>query len=102
MLGRLPRFIEVQRVLGAIGEPSNNSLLAGKLYWTGSTLTENAVKNQWDNLPVTTDFADLYLVRAAGSNLALAVVIKTSTAGAVLLVKAGQSIRMDYDGSFWS
>lgn len=92
------------KVMGSpvITEANNSLLLSGKLHWTGTTVPENVIKNKWDTLPMTIETADIYLIRTSGTNLALAVVVKTSTVGVVLLVKAGQSIRMDYDGSTWS
>ena len=76
-----------------------------KLYGTGTTLTINAVKNNWNtfivnssNNPTTT-----YQIRVAGNRLGIAVVAKTDDSnGTVLLIDAsGTSVHTLANGS-WS
>lgn len=91
--------VDIYNSLRVMGIPV---LTGDKLMWTGSSLPENVIKNQWGELPITSNVADFYMVRASGTSLALAVVVKTATAGVVLLVKEGATIRMNYNGSTWS
>lgn len=78
-------------------------MLVQKIYDGSTTVIENAIKNKWADLPLTSDrYIDLCLVRTAGSKLGIAAVIKTTTGGSVLLITASGISTMSYDGSTWS
>jgi len=74
-----------------------------RIYDNSTTSLENAIKNKWADLPLTSGrFVDLCLIRVSSSNLGIAAIIKTTTSGRVLLVTASGVSSMSYDGTTWS
>ena len=76
-----------------------------KLYFAGTTLTINAVKNNWNTLIVNSSDnpTTTYQIRVAGSRLGIAVVAKADNSnGTVLLIDTnGTSVHTLTNGS-WS